>query len=359
MKLQRIILALLSGAVLTVRASNAAPAAASEEQMAPYLTPQQVVHLENGRTINFVCLGHGSPTVILTAGLGAWSFWWGGVQPPLAMRTRVCAWDRAGYGFSSPSSEMQDIVHTTEDLERALKRGGIRGPYVMVGHSMGAYEALRFTDLHRRSVVGMVLVDPAIPDQSAVEERIAPQFATIMRSNAAQAAKQDCAAELADGTIKQGDPRFEQCTAATAVPAVFPRLKAAIAQLNANPARLLTQVSTEKEFVTDDPREVVNAQRGYGNMPLIVLTAGLDESSILSSLPPRTPAELAPLRMQIALFLRNGWEAGHDAYAALSTRGRNQLVQDSGHNIPVNKPEVVISAVSAVLDEIHPSAPAP
>jgi pimeloyl-ACP methyl ester carboxylesterase len=52
---------------------------------------------------------------------------WGHVQPALAERTRVCAWDRAGYGFSSPSPEPQDIVHTTADLERALKSAGIRG----------------------------------------------------------------------------------------------------------------------------------------------------------------------------------------------------------------------------------------
>jgi len=44
----------------------------------------------------------------------------------------------------------------------------------MVGHSLGGFEALRFTDLHRQSVVGMVLVDPDIPNRAAVEERFAP-----------------------------------------------------------------------------------------------------------------------------------------------------------------------------------------
>jgi len=68
--------------------------------------------------------GQGSPTVILSAGLGGWSFDWGLVQPALAKRTRVCAWDRAGYGFSSPSPEPQDILHTVSDLERALQGAG-------------------------------------------------------------------------------------------------------------------------------------------------------------------------------------------------------------------------------------------
>jgi pimeloyl-ACP methyl ester carboxylesterase len=328
--------------------------------MTPYLTPQRVVQVGKGRTINLVCLGHGSPTVILSAGLDAWSVWWWTVQPTLAKRTRVCAWDRAGYGFSSPSPDPQDIVHTTEDLERALTRGGIRGPYLMVGHSLGGDEALRFTDLHRHSVVGMVLVDPDIPNRAAVEERTAPQFAALARASGKQYVKQleDCAAELREGTLKPSTPRFERCTITSAP--LDPRLKAAIARLNANPERLLTQASTEKEHYTDS-REVMNGVRRYGDMPLIVLTAGRDDSSALSAIPPgtpgaSTPVELAELRRQIALFLRDGWGPAHDAYAALSTRGRNRLVPDSGHNIPINKPEVVISAVIEVLDESRPRA---
>jgi hypothetical protein len=157
--------------------------------------------------------------------------------------------------------------------------------------------------------------------------------------------------------VKRGTPQFEQCTAASLVPADSPRLKAAIARMNADPARLLTQASIEEEH-GNSSRQVINARRRYGDMPLIVLTAGQDESTILSalpSLPPGTPgvgtpAELARLREQIVRFLRDGWGAAHEAYAALSTRGRHQLVPDSSHDISVHKPEVVISAVIEVLD---------
>jgi len=120
---RRVLLVLLAGLVAT-SASRAAPAPTTEEAIAPYLTPQRAVPVEKGRTINLVCRGQGSPTVILSAGLGGWSFDWGLVQPALAKRTRVCAWDRAGYGFSSPSPEPQDILHTVSDLERALQGAG-------------------------------------------------------------------------------------------------------------------------------------------------------------------------------------------------------------------------------------------
>jgi pimeloyl-ACP methyl ester carboxylesterase len=338
-----------------------APASVPAQELAAYLTPQRLAPIEQGRTINLVCLGQGSPTIILAAGLDGWSFGWGPVQPTLATHTRVCAWDRAGYGFSSPSPEPQDVLHTTKDLERALKSAGIRGPYLMVGHSTGAYESLLFADRHRESVVGMVLVDPDIPNRAAVEERLAPLYATMRRAFGERLLKQlqDCATGLRDGTVKAGTPEFERCTAARGVPPIFPRLRAAMARLNADPARLLTQLSTNKESYADrNSREVMNAGRHYGDMPLIVLTAERDEATILSALatlPPgtpgaRTPEEAAQLRAQIAPFLRDGWVAAHDAYAAVSTRGRRQLV-DSTHNMIVEKPDVVVSAVIEVMKQ--------
>ena len=123
---------------------------------------------------------------------------WYQVQGPLSRRTRVCAWDPAGLGFSSPSPEPQDTVHETEDLEEALKAAHLGGPLVMVAHSAGAYVALRFADQQGRTVAGMVLVDPAIPDQDAVRERVAPKFAAF--GNGARTAEamrlRQCAAEL-------------------------------------------------------------------------------------------------------------------------------------------------------------------
>jgi pimeloyl-ACP methyl ester carboxylesterase len=363
MKLGRMVLVVHLAAFVAAPISRAEPAPMPEQGLTPYLTPQRVAHIEKGRTINFVCLGQGSPTVILSAGLGHWSWWWWSVQGPLAKQTRVCGWDRAGYGFSSPSAEPQDIVHTTQDLERALKSAGIRGPYVMVGNSLGAFESLRFTDLHPQSVVGMVLVDPDIPDRLAVDKRLAPQFAAVSRALEDQVVRQrqDCVTELRGGTLKRGTPQFERCTASP-VPAIFPQLKAAIERLNADPARLLTQASLEKEHFNSS-REVADAQRHYGDMPLIVLTAGRDEESALVSLralPPGTPGaatpeELAQLREQIARFLQEGWGPAHAAYAALSTRGRHQLVTDSGHLMMVDKPAVVISAVIEVLNESRAS----
>jgi pimeloyl-ACP methyl ester carboxylesterase len=339
-----ILLTVISAAPAAAQGA-APPQAEVPEQVAPYVKPQRLVRIAEGRTINLVCLGQGAPTVVLTAGLGGWSLVWHRIQGPLSRRTRVCAWDPAGLGFSSPSPEPQDAVHETEDLEEALKGAQLDGPYVMVAHSAGAYVALRFADRHRRTVVGMVLVDPSIPDETVVRERVAPRFAafgdTAPRADVTRL--RQCAAELRSGALKRGTPGFDRCTAPPPLPAAFSRLTERLARLNADPARLLTQASA-MENVPHSGREVINPQRRYGDMPLIVLTAGGHP------MPPGMPADV---REQAALYFR-ALASGHDAYAALSRRGRNQLVPDSGHFVQIENPAVVLAAINSVLAEIRP-----
>jgi pimeloyl-ACP methyl ester carboxylesterase len=343
-----ILLSVVSAAQAAAQ-SAAPPQAEVPRQIALYLKPQRLVQIAGGRTINLVCLGKGSPTVVLTAGMGGWSLVWNRVQDPLSPKTRVCAWDPAGLGFSSPSPERQDAIHKTKDLEEALKGAHIGGSYVMVAHSAGAYVALSFTDQHRREVAGMVLVDPSIPDEAAVRERVAPKFAAFGDVAPAADLKQlrQCAAEIRSGALKQGTPGFDRCTAQP-LPAAFAQLSVRLARFNADPARLLTRASAIENGVRSGSA-AINPKRNYGDMPLIVLTAGRHP------MPPGVPADV---REQAAVYFR-ALASAHDAYAALSTRGHNQLVPDSAHFIQLENPIAVIEAINHVLAEIKPQRPNP
>src|SRR5260370_42626290 len=55
-----------------------------------------------GVSLSLNCTGNGTPTVILESGLGVPAAGWGLVQPEIAKFTRVCSYDRAGYGWSTP-----------------------------------------------------------------------------------------------------------------------------------------------------------------------------------------------------------------------------------------------------------------
>jgi pimeloyl-ACP methyl ester carboxylesterase len=233
-----VILLIVISAAPAALPGAAPPQAEVPEQIAPYIKPRRLVRIAEGRVINLVCLGQGTPTVVLTAGLGGWSLAWHRIQSPLSRRIRVCAWDPTGLGFSSPSPEPQDAVHETEDIEQALKGAHLDGPYVMVAHSAGARVAVRFADQHRKAVVGMVLVDPSIPDEDAVRKRVAPKFAAF--GDAAPRADverlRQCAADLRSCVLKRGTPGFDRCTIQP-LPAAFARLAVRLARLNADPAR--------------------------------------------------------------------------------------------------------------------------
>jgi pimeloyl-ACP methyl ester carboxylesterase len=194
----------------------------------------------------------------------------------------------------------------------------------------------------------MVLVDPAILEQDAVMKRVAPKFALFAdgaRSAQAESLRH-CAAGLRSGTLKRGTPEFDKCTAAPHMPAAFSTLEVSLSRLNSDPARMLTEASSLDNFV-ESQRELINPQRRYGDMPLIVLTAGRRDP------PPDTPADA---REQMPLFYQEAARA-HDAFAALSTRGHDQLVPDSGHNIPAEKHEAVLAAINRVLAEREPRKP--
>jgi pimeloyl-ACP methyl ester carboxylesterase len=96
------------------------PAAAQEQPtleqiraaLLPYASDRDVVTLPDGRQVGFTCMGEGSPTVILIPGLGDFGgIAWAGVQPDMARTTRVCSWDRPGWGLSD-GAEGRHTVET-------------------------------------------------------------------------------------------------------------------------------------------------------------------------------------------------------------------------------------------------------
>jgi pimeloyl-ACP methyl ester carboxylesterase len=119
-----------------------------------------------GYRLHIFCLGHGDPTVILESGLGGFSLDWIYVQTLLESETRVCAYDRAGYGWSDPGPSPRDSSQIARELGLLLKNARIAPPYILVGHSFGGFNVEYFAKRHPDLVAGLVLVDASHPDQS-------------------------------------------------------------------------------------------------------------------------------------------------------------------------------------------------
>ena len=113
-----------------------------------------------GRRLYVHCTGSGSPTVVLVSGLAETSVYWGGwIAPAVAQNTTVCAYDRAGQGWSDPPASPQDGVAVATDLHTLLDHAQIPGPYVLVGHSTGGVYIRVFAARYPDQVAGMVLLD--------------------------------------------------------------------------------------------------------------------------------------------------------------------------------------------------------
>jgi hypothetical protein len=87
-----------------------------------YKAPGELIDV-GGHRLHLSCAGAGSPTVILESGLGETSAYWEWISTAVARDTRVCVYDRAGRGWSEPSSVAQDGIAVATDLHNLLDRG--------------------------------------------------------------------------------------------------------------------------------------------------------------------------------------------------------------------------------------------
>jgi pimeloyl-ACP methyl ester carboxylesterase len=299
--LRGVVAVLLGALVLAI----AVPAIARVTGGDPYTRPQQLVDI-GGRRLNLYCIGHGSPLVVLEAGLALPTSVWHLVQPRVARTTRVCAYDRAGVGFSAAAEPPRDGNSQVSDLHALLRNAGLPPPYVLVGHSFGGFYVRLYADRYPSEVAGLVLVDPT-PDL--------PPFRTV------------------SGAI---DNFFE---------ALLHELK----QCNGTTKAACRDQVSELQAVLDGitPKEVQERQRSYGSMPLIVLTAA-DTMNI---------PQLAATPAQRAALWRL-WNGMHDQMAAYSSVGVNFLIANSGHNISIDQPGAVISAIDEVVEQARAQAEA-
>ncbi len=304
--------------------------------MLPYTEPGELIDI-GGRHINMHCAGTGTPTVILMAGIFSWSVVWYKTQPAIAQKTRVCAFDRASYGFSDPAPRPQTLSQVVDDLHAALKAGSIPGPYVLVGHSLGGIEVRLYAQRWPEQVVGMVLVDSSPAGEMLLELNL-PGFDEVERRDNYASDMLSCALWAARGPLEPSMPEYADCTSVAALPrdtpAAFRKIWPRFFTANYFAAKvsLMSSLYTHRYDSADHLR--------LGAMPLVVLTAKNTWGD--------TPADIRFTQT----FLKF-WLAQHEALAHLSSRGVHRFIEGSDHHIQLDKPQAVIDAVDDVLNQLR------
>ena len=139
-------------------------AIATELAERAYPPPGEMVDV-GGYRLHIHCVGQGSPTVVLDAGSGEMSAQWVWVQQEVSGTTRVCAYDRAGMGWSEMGPEPRDAKQISSELHTLLTKAGIDGPYVLVGHSFGGLYIQTYAARYPDEVAGVALVESSSPKQ--------------------------------------------------------------------------------------------------------------------------------------------------------------------------------------------------
>src|SRR5512142_1585716 len=108
-------------ALLCLGASaHAADDASAAANLDVYAKPGRLVSVGTDRHLNLRCSGKGAPTVLLESGNNADSMAWYKVQPAIAAFARVCAYDRAGTGFSDGGPLPRNLDANAEDLSALI-----------------------------------------------------------------------------------------------------------------------------------------------------------------------------------------------------------------------------------------------
>ena len=273
--------------------------------------PGQLVDV-GGYRMHLYCSGIGSPTVVLDSGLSDSYLSWYKVQPEVAQFTRVCSYDRAGLGWSEPSPKPRNSGTFAEELHTLLHNAGIRGPFLLVGHSMGGYDVRIFASRFRSEVAGMVLVDATHPDYA----NLLPELRAGLESWRHQLKRQEL-------LMPFGLPRlFGWCGNGP------PEIRAALQAIECNVPRLRESIA-ETLSTWDESAAQVRASGSLGNLPLIVIS--------------EDPAKNTPA------FL-SAFEAGQEQMASLSSNSVRMTAVGSGHQIQRERPDVVIEAIKNVFE---------
>lgn len=132
----------------------------------------QIINV-NGHNMHIFAKGKGSVTVVFTSG-------WRTPSPyvdyyplynEISKRTRIAVYDRAGYGWSDVANTSRDIDTIAKELHQLLEKSGEKPPYILVGHSFGSNEVLRFAQMYKSEVKGVVLIDGSNPEYTSTIKR--------------------------------------------------------------------------------------------------------------------------------------------------------------------------------------------
>jgi pimeloyl-ACP methyl ester carboxylesterase len=257
-----------------------------------------------GYRLHLNCTGAGSPTVVLESGFALTARQWEQVQPGIAQFARVCSYDHAGIGWSEPGPLPRTSKKMAEELHVLLEHAGIPGPYVLVAHSYGGMSVRMFAALYPGEVAGVVLVDSVHPERYFGRP--------IPRS-------------------EKWRYWFYRMTAPFGIPRFLGRCPIGPPSCK----RYVETYQRMRESTAESAAQVV-AAGDLGALPLVVIAHDPQAYTSSDKEQERWPREDTWMRRQRDL-------------TRLSSNASLVLARGTSHQVPTEKPQIVIDAVAKIV----------
>jgi pimeloyl-ACP methyl ester carboxylesterase len=272
-----------------------------------------------GYRVHLYCTGTGSPTVVIVG--AGYSFDWGLVQPEVAKFTQVCSYDHSRIAWSEDGPKDSCSLRVSE-VHIALRNAGINGPYVLVGHSLGGLVARLYAGRYPDEVAGVVFVDHAnhsfamshltVPSDAKVPPPSLPPQGPLVLSPGNK------------GPVAMGmesDPNF------TKLPSRDQKLHLWAMSRTRDQAALQNNPLVGRECSTEADAITKEHSHPLGDKPLVDVSTNENHSP-----------EYANLQSKLL---------------SLSQNSKQIVAENSGHFVIIDRPDVVIDAVSQVVQSIR------
>jgi pimeloyl-ACP methyl ester carboxylesterase len=273
-----------------------------------------------GRRLMLHHAGTGTPAVVIEAGAGAFGLDYLNLFELCTKRATCVLYDRAGSGWSDPLPGERSAREVVTDLHNALGLASITGPYLLVGHSLGGLLVRAFAQNFPDDVAGMVLIDPAtesIPrPPKASDETVVLAMLEELRRN--------------PNILREWYPalyaEWEKLPTQVRDPLIARHIDRAIVGFR--------DVQSAPRF----QEEVANGP-ALPAIPIIVLTGMQIDPQ------PGSSDEEKHAFNQIKL-------AAHAAFVNSVSQGEHRVLQDTGHLLYTQRPDVVAASVFDILDRV-------
>jgi pimeloyl-ACP methyl ester carboxylesterase len=241
------------------------------------------------------------------------------VQPEISKITRVCAYDRAGYGWSDLQPGPRDADRIADQLHALLTQAGINGPFVLMGHSIAGLYIRAYATRYPQNLCGLIFVDSATPlqdDRFPVTNTGNPKLESLKK----------------EWLYILGLPRIKgQCER---VPGFADLAGRTLAEDQCRPSRFAA-IGLEKESIRESGYETAHTGP-FSDIPILIFS---QDTRVYPS----------------TEWTRN-WDQMQEDLKSLSAHSRRIIAKGSGHYIQVYRPDLLNAEVASFIQQIRGKA---